>query len=353
MTVGPETLRLQAERTVTIRRITDDSTRSLVRQYTRAWDRAASDLEDALLQVASSLQSGDRLTLRQMNNVDRFQAALARLAEQLDDLAAAGRVQIVDAVGDAVSVSRDFQPRIIASQLPASAGPTDALAAQLLDRVAGDAFDAIVARAEQQIVSAMRPVSAQQSRTIADELVRGITVGDNPRAAARRMLQRMEAGFAGGLTRTEMIARTEMLDAMRAADQMVDTANQDVVNGWQWFASLDERTCVACIAMHGQTFPISEPGPEGHHNCRCTRLPVVRPWAELGFDVPEPPSQVIDGETWFGSQPAAVQTQIAGRQRLDLLANGDVRFTDFAKVTEHPGWRPSRTVTPVRELIGA
>ena len=350
MTVGPETLRIQSEKTVTIRRITDDSTRTLVSQYARAWDRAAGDLEDALLEVAVRLERGERLTLRQMNRVDRFQAALNRLAEQLDDLAAAGRVQIVNAVGDAVSVAREFQPRLIASQLPASAGPTDAIAAQLRDRAAGPAFDAIVTRSEQQIVSAMRPISAQQSRALSDALVRGITMGDNPRTVARDMLARMEAAFAGGLTRTEMIARTEMLDAMRAADQLVNQANSDVVDGWQWYAQLDERTCMACIAEHGNVYPNDQSGPDGHHNCRCTSLPVVRPWRDLGFDVDEPPSQVVDGETWFGSQPRDVQAAIAGPSRLGLLDDG-LPFDRLVTVKQNAGWRQSHVVTPVRELV--
>ena len=353
MTVGPETLRLQGQKTVTVNRIVDDTTRSLVRQYTRAWDRAAGDLEDALLQVATRLQSGERLTLRQMARVERFQAALGRLAEQLDDLAAAGRVSIVDNVGDVVSVSRDFQPQLIASQLPASAGPTEVLAERFRDRVQGPAFDAIVARSEQQIVSAMRPVSAQQARVLRDQLVRGITMGDNPNRVAADMLRRMEAAFSGGLTRTTMIARTEMLDAMRASDLLVDQANADVVEGWEWYASLDDRTCVACIAMHGQVFPTSEPGPEGHHQCRCSRLPVVRPWSELGFTMDEPPSAVQPGAEWFAQQPEGTRLAIAGSERVRLLDEGAVSFDQFARTTVNPGWRDSRTVTPLRDLVGA
>lgn len=355
MTFGPESLRLQQQRMATLNGIVDDSTRTLVRGFTRAWDQTAADLEQALIEAAATRQAGERLTWRQLSRIDRFQAAMRRLAQQLDDLAATGRVQIVDGAGEAVSVAREFEPRLIASQLPAVGPSTAELARQF--NVAGPAFDQIVRRAQERIVSRMQPLSAEAMAQMRRELIRGITVGANPRVTARRMLQRLERQFAGGLTRALRIARTEQLDAYRAGNALVDEANTEVLQGWTWVAALDDRTCIACVSMHGRQFPTTTPGPEGHVQCRCDRVPVTKSWRELGFAVDEPPSLLTDGRAWFDQQPVAVRRQIAGPARLQALEDGTVGWDDLARRQHNDGWRDSYSVTPLRdldvELVGA
>lgn len=351
MSFGPESLRLQNQRMLTLNGIVDDSTRQIVRGFTRAWDQVAGELSAALEVAAEQAGAGGRVTWRQLNQVERFQAALARLVQQLDDLAATGRVEIVNAAGDAVSVAREFEPRLIASQLPNVGPSTTALAAELGNAVAGPAFDAIVARAQDNIVSRLQPLSADAMAAMRRELVRGITVGDNPRRAAARMLSRLEGQFAGGLTRALRIARTEQLDAYRMGNQLVDLSHPDIVTGWTWVAALDGGTCIACASMHGSTFPNSDPGPEGHVQCRCDRVPTTAPWADLGFPgVQEPPSLLPDARQWFDGLDEAAQLDIMGPGRLEAFRSGQVEWGQLARRVDNPDWRPSYQVTPLKDL---
>ena len=86
------------------------------------------------------------------------------------------------------------------------------------------------------------------------------------------------------------------------------------------------------------------------HNCRCTRLPVVASWEELGIRAPEPPSELPDAEAWFWALPRAAQLRIMGPGRLRLLEDGRVGWGDLSTVRQNPRWRQSRVPTPLRDL---
>ena len=350
MTFGPESLRIQSQRMVTVRNIEDAVARQLVRGWARAWDQAATDLQGALLDASSRASSGERLSWRQVNRIERFQAALNRLAANLDDLAAAGRVEIVNAAEEAVQVAREMQPRLIASQMPAVGQSTVELARQLEGRVAGESLDAIVARAQERIVSRMQPLPAETMAQVRRSLVQGITVGDNPRETARRMLQRVEGRFGGGLTRALRIARTEQLDAMRTADQTIAQTNGEVLREMVWTSALDERTCSACAAMHGQTFPVGTFGPAGHVNCRCSFVPRTKSWREIGFDVDEPPDIFPDRDQWFEGLSRQRKVDMMGPTRLEAFESGQVGWDDLVRRVENPDWRASYQTTTVESL---
>lgn len=339
MAAGPETLRLLNGRRVQLNAVVDEVTRLQVASYARAWDSLVADLESTLVDAATALGEGRRLTLQ--SRQERLTAALRRMSGELDDLAAAGRVQITDAAGRAIQVSQDFDGRVVASQLPAGAGSTSALGRQFAGRVAPDVFDQILRRSSEQITALTRPLPDLTLNVVRQELVRGITVGDNPRVTALRMLGRVEDRFNFGLSRSLTIARTESLDAYRNANSAFANANSDVLQGWQWFAELDDRTCVACVALHGEFFPLEEPGPDGHQNCRCTRLDVTRPWRELGFDVDEPASIFPSRDDFIDGLDEDSRVRLFGAQRDAMLRDGTATLRDFVEERPADGWRRS------------
>ena len=155
---------------------------------------------------------------------------------------------------------------------------------------------------------------------VRQELVRGMQLGLNPRETARRtvlgnrMVQAFEHGFNLPLNRALIITRTEQIDAARDAAALTHQANADLLRGWQWVAQLDTRTCPSCWAQHGTEHPLDEPGPWDHQQGRCTRMPVTRTWADLGYDVPEPPWLVRPEDL---DRPAV---EVDSRRRLNVLA---------------------------------
>jgi SPP1 gp7 family putative phage head morphogenesis protein len=181
-------------------------------------------------------------------------------------------------------------------------------------------------------------------------LLAGISVGDNPRTAARAMLSRVEGAFNGGLTRAMTIARTEMLDAYRTASRYTHAANADVLDGWVWTAALDRRTCPSCWSQHGNVYPVDQPGPLDHQQGRCARVPKTKTWRQLGINLDEPPSVLPDAQTRFWQLPAADRAAIMGPARLELLRTGRIGWDDLAVRRTSTGWRDSYTPRSVADL---
>ena len=310
---------------------------SAVSEYVRVSDEAQALLGRLLRREADLLSAGQMLSLDELRQVERARATLLAVQDRLAALGDAGQVAARNAItGELVPMSVDYQQALIRSQLPAELQA-------LGTRVSPEALQAVVERADARLAF-LRNVSADTARTINRTLTDGIVVGDNPRDAARTLLRRVGRAFDGGIVRAERIMRTEMLDAYRNANAVIQNANRDVVDGWEWWSAGDERTCAGCWAMHGERFPNDVPGPDGHPNCRCARIPVVLP--ALAGDFPMGPSK---DELWERLSEAD-RRRVLGPTRYELTGGGPPP-REFAVQREVEGWRTYRVATPVRELV--
>lgn len=348
MSIGSETLRLVAELRDAVARIIDEVTRRLTQAWVRAWDRLEWDFTRAAVDLIEASRDGRWPTRAQVERAGLASRALEAAARTLSRLVQIVQAAVRPAARDAARVGGTAQAPIIGSQFPPQADP--AAVAARLGRFSDHALDAITRRTEQQITSLTRPLSAEATDAMKQELVRGVHVGENPREAARRMVRRVEGEFNGGLSRALNIARTEMIDSHRAAAAAGQATNRDVLRGWVWHARLDTRSCPACFVMHGTVHPVEEPGPLGHQQCRCSRTPLTRSWRDLGFDIDEPTSVIPDAQAVFRGLPRADQLAIMGPERLAALDRGAIGWADLARRRENPGWRPSYVPTPVRDL---
>jgi SPP1 gp7 family putative phage head morphogenesis protein len=384
MAVTRSTLALTRRLRADIGTEADSADRHLTREWVTAWDKLAPVWERAMTQLsATAVKDGRWPTVHQiarnetaMNALQASGTALTELAEATDTTASA-------AAGRVVQVDADLEPRIIGSQAPdtktealtahirrrlaeAEEEPTDGgmvpppTAADLLGpaviagiiagRIEPSALAAIIARAQGRIHADTIPLSDEAIAAMRAALIEGIIVGDNPIPVARDMVNRVEGAFNGGLTRALTISRTEMLDAYRAASAYTHRANADLVTAWQWYARLDSRACPSCWSRHGRTYPTSEPGPDDHPRGRCTRLPKLASWKELGITAPEPPSLLPNGEASFNKLSQAAQLQVMGPGRLDLYKSGSVTWDQLATWRDTPQWRRSNQPTTVRDL---
>lgn len=349
MPTTAETLRLVAELRREVAHITDARSRQLVEAWVRAWDQVSVEFESAILDLLN-VTPGQWPTRAQIARATRAQAVLTHAQATLERLAEDARIAIITDTSTAASLAMTAQDRLITSQLPPSM-MAPASAGVSFDRISRDAIDAIVRRTTEQITSLTRPLSAEATDAMRNALIRGVAVGDNPRATAARLLRTLEGQFNGGLTRALTIARTETLDAHRAGSMAGRKANVDVLAGWRWSCDLSARTCPACLSMNGSLHDVLDPGPQGHPNCRCAAIPVTKSWADLGFTgMPEPADTFPDARAWFDAQDKAVQTQIMGPGRLAALDSGQASWGDLATKQTNTGWRDSWQSTPVRAL---
>jgi SPP1 gp7 family putative phage head morphogenesis protein len=315
----------------------DRAVRSAVGEYVRVSDEARTLLGRLLRQEAAALRQGQTLSLEVLRQRERAEATLLAVQNRLAALAEVGQVAARDAItGELVPMAVDYQNALIGSQLPPELRPFGS-------RVSPEALQAVVGRADARL-GYLRNVSADTARTINRTLTDGIVAGRNPRDAARRLTAQVGRAFDGGIVRAERIMRTEMLDAYRNANAVIQNANADVVEGWEWWSTADERTCSACWAMHGEFFPNDVPGPDGHQNCRCARIPVVN--RNLRGDFPDGPTKA---DLW-GRLDEQQRLRVLGPTRYQLTGGGPPP-RDFAKQVPAGEWRSYRVATPVRELV--
>jgi hypothetical protein len=344
------TLRLVGGLRVVVGQAADDATRDITRAWARAWDELIRQWRTGMLDATEfAMAQGEWPSRLQLARLDRLQSALDASRDALGALGTRTGVTVSDAARQAIHVTAEVEPRVIADQLPDGEQP-GALTVFTGRTAPQSALDFLVARTAQQITALSWELSGPATEAMRRSLIRGMALGTNPRDMARDMVARVEGQFNGGLTRAINIARTETLDAYRRAGALVDQANTDVVGGWTWLATLDRRTCPSCWGQHGSEHPLTEPGPMDHQQGRCARIPTVLPWSALGIKAKEPPSLLPDAQAKFRALPEADQLQIMGPGRLELLKSGQASWSDLAQRRETRGWRPSYVPTPVSVL---
>lgn len=350
MAIAPETLNLVGQMRVTLSRRTDTTTAAITRSWAAAWAELQPEWTAAIDDLIASSTGGKWPARAQIARAERAQAALTATRAALADLGRQAGVTITEQLPALTGEATAWQSRIAASQYPAAAGGESVVVAGL-QWVDPGAIDAIVTRTSGQVTSLLRPLSAEATAAMRASLIRGVALGQNPQVAARRMVDRVQGRFEGGRHRAETIARTEMLDAHRAAAFAHDQANTDTLAGWVWTATLDSRTCPSCWVQHGGVHPVTDPGPLDHPRGRCARVPRTKSWADLGFpDLDEPGDVIPDGRAAFDALPVTDQVAVMGQARLDLYRSGRVSWGDLSQRRSTAGWRDSFGVTPVRDL---
>lgn len=118
------------------------------------------------------------------------------------------------------------------------------------------------------------------------------------------------------------IARTAIQAASNEAATDLYALNARHLDGIQWVATLDSRTCALCGPYDGRVYGMTEARPEipAHPNCRCMWAPVPK-----GLPVPK----VQAWGQWIQRQPHDFQDRVLGPTRARLLRSGEVAPKSF------------------------
>jgi SPP1 gp7 family putative phage head morphogenesis protein len=110
---------------------------------------------------------------------------------------------------------------------------------------------------------------------IRDELTRGLVEGVHPREMARRLNKRVDVS----ITWAENLARTQVIKSYNeeALRRYSEAGVEDVAAEVEHLTAGDERVCVVCRSLAGETYTIAEASGRipVHKNCRCTWIPVL------------------------------------------------------------------------------
>ena len=79
----------------------------------------------------------------------------------------------------------------------------------------------------------------------------------------------------------------EVEDRIAGLDtKLQEEGGGSLLRGSRLLCALDERTCITCLELDGR---LDAPPHPIHEGCRCTTVPVLKTWRELGIDLDEMP----------------------------------------------------------------
>jgi SPP1 gp7 family putative phage head morphogenesis protein len=310
-------------------------------RLTVAYARAVREIDAELAGVRKAIQSAkdagvpDTDIRSLLFREGRLQALDAKVRVQVQTFARGADVIIGGSIDTAREIGRQGAATLVDIALPEgiSVSPAGSTAqvqpvlAQTVNVPTGAVERAVPAAA---LLDGLAPAAAD---AVGNAIAAGIAQGKNPRVIARSV----KDALGGNLTRALTISRTETLRAYREATREVYLANADVVQGQQWVAALDTRTCPACIALHGSVIPLGEAMP-AHPNCRCTVAPLVAG------------GPVIDsGASWFRAQAPSVQSEILGPSKFAAFRSRQITLPDLVQVRTSPVWGRSSGVASLSQ----
>lgn len=322
------------------------SAERLVNAYGNIFTKLQTDIR-AL--EADIKELGDNPTRGQVVRLERYKALLTQTTEQMDRYAVVLENEVgtlrAKAIDDALNQSKS----LVQAALPNLPPQVRATIMSSFNRLNPDAIEMLLGALQQgsPLTKLLDSYGADAASQISDVILQGVALGYNPTKVAARITQMM----GGNLTRALTISRTEMLRAYRTANIANYQANSDVVKGWKWSAARDSVTCLACLALDGQQFDISESFMPSHPNCRCSPTPVTVTYKDLGLDVPEQsPRQT--GQEWFNTLPDSQKQDYFSKGAWKAYQAGAVNLDDFVGQSESKAWGPAYVEKSLKEILG-
>lgn len=294
-----------------------------VQRLIAAYDAALSDTREALLLARQEADEGElspQTAALLQERADALQGELATLLAQSNAVLGDG---LEVAVRAEVAITAETVNRLTAGVEVSWVRPP-----------LGDALAAIVEPVGSRGWSDRMAVNLlglhdDISETIAKSVVAGASM-ETVATDLGRVLGRTETAHR---SRMVALARTEVQRVANTAAMASYQANDDVVRGVLYLATLDSRTCIVCAPLHGTEYPLDAPDiptPPLHPRCRCFLSPLTKSWAELGlgpaqaslFDGATPSGDDMDFPGWLSRQPAATADAILGPTMADAWRSG-------------------------------
>lgn len=183
-------------------------------------------------------------------------------------------------------------------------------------------------------------------------IIAGFAAGQNPRTTAARLAESVK-----NLPRStaEQIMRSTQLTSLRDAAVVHQVANADLIAYIVRVAALDDRTCLACVALHGKKLAVGE-RVNDHRNGRCVGIAVPKSRANEPFRqtyvVDGRDVAISSGEEWLRAHKTNWQKTFMGQGNYNAYAAGAVKLADFVKFYDDPLFGDAIQEASLKGILG-
>lgn len=235
---------------------------------------------------------------------------------------------------------------------------------KILKKYTGDMFVSFKFPSAQQVVSSalfqpltenttfqsyLESISGQLYSTWDSAVRTGYLTGMTSNQISRQVLGTVakgsnvaDAGTIGTLRKSLALnTRTALQSFANEARTAVYERNDDMFSGYQFVATLDQRSCLVCGSLDGEIRKSLKEFPHIpiHYNCRCLIIPIIKGYEDLLYDgVRESENGEVSGKLtysdWLERQPEEIQKNILGRSRYNLYRSGEKisNFVDDGRI---------------------
>ena len=301
--------------------------RRLITAYKGLWATIKEKVDTLVLAISAT----DDITPAQVQRLKYYGTLLDGIREELGRYSAYSQVEMSTAAREAIRLG-EGNARILTA---ASLG--DTAIASRLNRINPVAIEKLLGFLTPggELFKRLNGMPNYTADQVANAIVEGVGLGKNPAAIAKAITKSM--GMA--LTDSMRTTRTVQLWAYREANRASYLANNDVVQGWIWYADV-AKACPACLAMHGTVHEHSET-LDDHHNGGCAMLPLV-----IGAK-----NDIPSGESVFRQLSEAEQKQRLGAEKWQAWQDGKFEFGQLATTHTDEVYGQMRSVASLKDLL--
>ena len=182
---------------------------------------------------------------------------------------------------------------------------------------------------------------------VRDAVRMGILEGQTTNEIVRKIRGTKALNYADGLLdinrrNAETIVRTAIAHTAAYARDLTYEANDDVIKGVIYTATLDSSTSILCASRDRNFYAIgkSRPAIPAHMNCRSVYTAALKSWRELGLDIPEVPESTrssfsgqipakVTYNEFLRKQSAEFQDEVLGSTKGKLFREGGLDIQRF------------------------
>ena len=287
----------------------------------------------------------------------RLQTLLKQTQETIKTAYARIRVQLNDDLVKVAGISEAQTVNAINKSVKAEVLSTG-MSKQALKSIVSDS---LIEGAPSKEWWARRSVALKDkfSDTVRQGMLSGETTPNIVRALrGSKALRYKDSVLSGNYRSAEALVRTSIQTVANQARIDTYRENDDIMKGYEWSATFDDRTSDVCMALdglqwdfefnpigHGTTFP----GYTAHWNCRSDVVGITKSWKELGAkgkfkEIPKSTRASMDGqvsgklnyESWLKTKGEAFQIKTLGAGKHKLWKEGKLGLTDMVSGSGNP-----------------